>query len=1184
MKTEFATLVDALGWSLLHSLWQGAVVGLLLWTLLWLLPKRSARLRYAASGFALLLLLGAFSVTVVHHLPSLEPPAAAETPAPFVAELPKVEAASSQNLENIVEGERPSSLAPASPTVSRPVPELPVSFTDRLRPALPWCVGSWAAGVLFFLVRFLVGLHVVRRWKKTGAPVTGTAWQTRISRLCSSLQISRPVRVLTSAAVAVPVVVGWMKPVVLLPVGLLSGLSTQQLEALIAHELAHIRRHDYFVNLLQKLVDTCFFYHPVVWWISAQIRKERENCCDDLAVSASGGVLGYASALTALEELRNTAPSYGVAATGSPLIQRIRRILGATEKRNAAWPVGVVLMIGLAAAVFSIAFAKQATAQDDSPATETSHITNGNFSSYCVHDGKDTHFVLITPKSFTIDPDTNLEGGSITWDVNTSSKTHTIYFSQKEDAPGLVGLRNGGMQWSHWDLERGNVFWCRYDRHEFSPAIYQVPITAKAVTTPEVLTATVAKATAWLAAADGEARWEQTRVNADGEYKPGQPLSDDFDILWGEPNEIGLRLGLGGVKEGQACPLGRALPLKQYLRNDGSETVRFSTTGYFGEGLEGFLEDKQGNKFSHKKGYPWPITLSRHVLEPGHFKEFTTGGLLPLPANKDGSSAAGFPRTGSAMVVQPGDYTLHISQIIGEYIGNPQNANLADPGIAPGLGEWTGRLHAAPLPIRITDPKIGTAKPGETRTFDKIYRVEFRDEELRLAVSNPRKTESFHNDGGAWKIKNPENGYLAAWDVGGSRLWLVDGPEVQKLSFSQTWKDAGRWPIEQADGNFGNMPKGVRQALRIPAFEAAVENPNTSVMGRSLDNVSSTTDRSTLTEIYEPDGETLKADVFEMPLVGAAGNPQLLAPKNGDVYYIAQAEKVYGPIESDPAQDLNLSALMRKKLAEEPNREGLAVLERMIRKGNGPLLNLSFRLLGELEEPQVPFDFDGIFDAMIGSSIEDRQGPKHLGMEAQLGSSQFFQVFHRHRVEWEERRVQLPEDRYQKDSDMSAENASIMWTDPHVDGLSIGVSGLQSDLQIGGSIPLEVYIRNDSEETVKFSWTQDPNPQMRVWLTDSNGESHSSAFRFAGGLDDYKHASLEPGFGIKVVSVDLENFAKPEEIETAGHEEGKSDNPRLAIPKGSYSLEVEYRIGLDKFKDFPKTPKNGEKLAMQCGV
>ena len=294
----------------------------------------------------------------------------------------------------------------------------------------------------------------------------------------------------------------------------------------------------------------------------------------------------------------------------------------------------------------------------------------------------------------------------------------------------------------------------------------------------------------------------------------------------------------------------------------------------------------------------------------------------------------------------------------------------------PVWGNGPGRLHSAPLPLTITDPDIGTARPGETKAFGKVYRVEFKKDELHLSVRNPRKVGSPENDGGAWKIKNTEDGYLAAWDEGGRRLWLVDGPEVQKLNLSQTWKDAGRWSLDQTDGTFGNMPKGVRKALGIPAPEKTTAPPQTSVMGRSLDSVASTTDRSTLTELYGPDAATLKANTFEMPLYGEAGNPQLLVPKKGNAYYISLAEKVYGPIASDPTQDFNLYALMRQKLAEVPNRDGLAVLERMIELGNGPLLNLSFRLMGELENPQVPFDYDGIFNAGIRAGIEDRRRPE----------------------------------------------------------------------------------------------------------------------------------------------------------------------------------------------------------------
>ena len=122
-------------------------------------------------------------------------------------------------------------------------------------------------------------------------------------RLARRLHLTRRISLLESRLVDVPTVVGWIKPVVLLPVSALAGLSAEQLEAILAHELAHIRRHDYLVNLLQTLVETLLFYHPAVWWLSGRIRAERENCCDDLAVSLCGDPVTYASALADLEAL-----------------------------------------------------------------------------------------------------------------------------------------------------------------------------------------------------------------------------------------------------------------------------------------------------------------------------------------------------------------------------------------------------------------------------------------------------------------------------------------------------------------------------------------------------------------------------------------------------------------------------------------------------------------------------------------------------------------------------------------------------------------------------------------------------------------------------------------------------------------------------------------------------------------
>ena len=144
--------------------------------------------------------------------------------------------------------------------------------------------------------------------------------------------IRRVVVLLESARVEVPMVVGWLRPAILVPVAALSGLAVPELEAILAHELAHIRRHDYLVNILQCVVETLVFYHPATWWISGVIRREREHCCDDIAVAACRDRLTYARALATMEGLRAPAFSLSPAANGGILLARVRRILEPQEE------------------------------------------------------------------------------------------------------------------------------------------------------------------------------------------------------------------------------------------------------------------------------------------------------------------------------------------------------------------------------------------------------------------------------------------------------------------------------------------------------------------------------------------------------------------------------------------------------------------------------------------------------------------------------------------------------------------------------------------------------------------------------------------------------------------------------------------------------------------------------------
>jgi beta-lactamase regulating signal transducer with metallopeptidase domain len=230
---------------------------------------------------------------------------------------------------------------------------------------LPILVWAWSSGVLGLSIRSLGGWAVAVRFARRYTRPAEEYWEAKFRVLAKRLAIARPVRLVISGVAQVPAVVGSLRPVVLFPASLLTGLSPEQIESLLAHELAHVRRHDYLVNLLQTAAETLLFYHPAVWWISRNIRCERENCCDDLAVEACGSSVTYARALTQLEVMRST-PRLAMAADGGSLLSRVERILqrkdGASMTRS-----GWAAALGLGSAVLVAFLAADGLAQSPKP-------------------------------------------------------------------------------------------------------------------------------------------------------------------------------------------------------------------------------------------------------------------------------------------------------------------------------------------------------------------------------------------------------------------------------------------------------------------------------------------------------------------------------------------------------------------------------------------------------------------------------------------------------------------------------------------------------------------------------------------------------------------------------------------------------------------------------------------------
>ncbi|HEX4300800.1 MAG TPA: M56 family metallopeptidase [Gammaproteobacteria bacterium] len=293
-----STFAYHLGWTLLHFLWQGTVVGVLYACLRNLMADAAPQARYLLS-LSMLAVLALLPVATLWYLSG--------TPLAV----------------------RPVEGFAAGAHIFIPPPQS--SWLDMLRellhPLVPWTVPAWSAGVALLGFKSIAGWRRARRLTRHASHMAPVAWQDTTVRLAAQVGVRVHVCLMITAQVTVPCVVGWLKPVILLPPAALTGLSTLQLEMVLAHELSHVHRHDYLVNLLQIVVETLLFYHPVVRWISRDARREREHCCDDTAVHACGDALHYAHALTDLEALRSgdMAPALGL--NGGDLAMRVERLI-----------------------------------------------------------------------------------------------------------------------------------------------------------------------------------------------------------------------------------------------------------------------------------------------------------------------------------------------------------------------------------------------------------------------------------------------------------------------------------------------------------------------------------------------------------------------------------------------------------------------------------------------------------------------------------------------------------------------------------------------------------------------------------------------------------------------------------------------------------------------------------------
>lgn len=320
-------LTSAFGWTLVHSLWQGTLLVFMASFAMYFLRKGQASFRYNIG-------IGTLCMQVITSLITF-----------FYYYLNAPQKATGNVLSN--GGQAITNWKTITYEVS-----LTTKIQIWLTTHLQELVICWLVGAFILVLRFLGGWIYTEYLRHHSRPVMNKEWRTRFGVLTAKLNIYPSIQFKESAKILTPMVIGTLRPVVLIPIGLLTGLPGSQIEAILAHELAHIRRYDYLINILQSFVEVVFFFHPALWWLSEKVRMEREHCCDDLALEACGDRMSLAHALVGIAEWKtNHALAMTFASKKPLLLQRVKRVMGITPKPNrfmASLPITLLFVLALA--------------------------------------------------------------------------------------------------------------------------------------------------------------------------------------------------------------------------------------------------------------------------------------------------------------------------------------------------------------------------------------------------------------------------------------------------------------------------------------------------------------------------------------------------------------------------------------------------------------------------------------------------------------------------------------------------------------------------------------------------------------------------------------------------------------------------------------------------------------------
>ncbi len=307
-------IINSLGWTILHSLWQGLLIGSLLTLLLFIFRNHNAIIRYNLSVFSLVFIFGLSVMTFTYY---------------FNGEMQSGSSEEYSAISLLNDNKESNSAGTGQDVFKMIFTSAFRSISDTLPGKFPLITGLWLLGVFIVSMRMAGGIFFIQKLRSSCLDSIPEHILERFKKLSRVMNVRKKVLFCESYLIKVPSVLGYFKPMILLPVSAVTYIPVEQLEAIVAHELAHIRRHDWLVNMFQSAMEALFFYHPVVWLIQKNIRKERENCCDDIALTYSDGQVNYIKALASINEIPSGKgfPLLALNSGKYHLLNRVLRIL-----------------------------------------------------------------------------------------------------------------------------------------------------------------------------------------------------------------------------------------------------------------------------------------------------------------------------------------------------------------------------------------------------------------------------------------------------------------------------------------------------------------------------------------------------------------------------------------------------------------------------------------------------------------------------------------------------------------------------------------------------------------------------------------------------------------------------------------------------------------------------------------